>query len=65
MLNIDIPVIFDSSSNLGMKYGINHTPGRIIFNKENEILHKSDVNNKEIRLENIMDTIKVLLNNKY
>ncbi|MDI6786402.1 MAG: redoxin domain-containing protein, partial [bacterium] len=62
MFNIDIPVLFDSSLNLSVKYGINHTPGRIIFNNENEILHKSDVNNKEIRLENVMDTIKVLLN---
>jgi len=62
ILNIDIPVIFDSSSSLKMKYGINDTPGRIVFNNKNEILHKSDVNNKDIRLENVMDTIKVLLN---
>ncbi len=62
MLNINIPVVFDSSSYLSKKYGINHTPGRIVFNNKNEILHKSDVNNKEIRLDNVMDTIKVLLN---
>jgi peroxiredoxin len=62
MLNIDIPVIFDSSSNLKIKYGINDTPGRIIFNNKNEIIDKSDVNNKDVRLENIMDTIKILLN---
>ncbi|MDI6730702.1 MAG: redoxin domain-containing protein, partial [Candidatus Altarchaeum sp.] len=37
MLNIDIPVIFDSSSYLKRKYGINDTPGRIIFNNKNEI----------------------------
>ncbi|MDP2209908.1 MAG: redoxin domain-containing protein [Bacteroidota bacterium] len=62
MLNIDIPVIFDGSSNIKMKYGITHTPGRIIFNNENEIIHKSDINNKNVRLESIVDTIKVLLN---
>jgi len=62
MLNIDIPVIFDSSSYLKIKYGINDTPRRIIFNNKYEILHKSDINNKNVRLENIMDTIKVLLN---
>lgn len=62
MLNIDIPVVFDSSSNLRTKYGINNTPGRIIFNNENEILHKSDISNKDVRIENIMDTIRVLLN---
>lgn len=62
MLNIHIPVIFDSSSNLRIKYGINYTPGRIIFNNENEIIHKSDFSNREIRVDKILDTIKVLLN---